>query len=115
MTLALQNATTKKVTDVFSFYNLPSSILNHAQHKVLKAAYGFYTVATSVSLKQLMHDALIIARKLNYDVFNCLDIMDNLEFLRELKFGLGDGHLHYYFYNWKCKQFDPKQVGLVLL
>ncbi len=53
--------------------------------------------------------------QLNYDVFNCLDIMDNMEFLRELKFGLGDGHLQYYLYNWRCTQFTPQQMGLVLL
>jgi glycylpeptide N-tetradecanoyltransferase len=100
---------------VFSFYNLPSSILNNEKYKTLKAAYGFYTVANSVPLKQLMGDALIVAKKLNYDVFNCLDIMDNMDFLRELKFGLGDGNLHYYFYNWMCSQFEPKEVGLVLL
>lgn len=34
---------------------------------------------------------------------------------KELKFGMGDGYLHYYLYNWRCKPFTPEQVGLVLL
>ena len=27
------------------------------------------------------------------DVFNCLDVMENSEFLKDLKFGIGDGKL----------------------
>ncbi|CAF4150279.1 unnamed protein product [Rotaria sordida] len=28
--------------------------------------------------------------------------MDNKEFLEKLKFGVGDGNIQYYIYNWKC-------------
>jgi glycylpeptide N-tetradecanoyltransferase len=48
-------------------------------------------------------------------VFNALDLLDNEEHLKELKFGIGDGHLQYYLYNWRCGKVEPKQVGLVLL
>ena len=38
------------------------------------------------------------------------------EFLRELKFGIGDGHLHYYLYNWRvAKPLVPSEVGLILM
>jgi glycylpeptide N-tetradecanoyltransferase len=47
-----------------------------------------------------MKYALIAAKNLGFDVFNALDIMDNTEFLDELKFAPGDGYLHYYLYNW---------------
>jgi glycylpeptide N-tetradecanoyltransferase len=40
------------------------------------------------------------AKALGFDVFNALDIMDNASFLEELKFGVGDGYLHYYAYNY---------------
>lgn len=46
-----------------------------------------------------------------YDVFNALDLMDNKEFLETLKFGIGDGNLQYYLYNWKCPPIDPEKVG----
>lgn len=46
------------------------------------------------------------------DVFNALDLMDNAKFLEELKFGIGDGNLQYYIYNWKCSQMEPNQVGI---
>lgn len=50
----------------------------------------------------------------NFDVFNALDLMDNSEFLENLKFGIGDGNLQYYLYNWRCPSMTPKKIGLVL-
>ncbi len=40
-----------KITDMVSFYSLPSSILGHPQHTELRAAYLYYTVATVTPLK----------------------------------------------------------------
>ena len=62
----------------------------------------------------LMTDALVMAKKLDFDVFNALDLMENAEFLEKLKFGIGDGNLQYYIYNWRCPSMQPKEVGLVL-
>jgi len=40
----------------------------------------------------------------------------NQEMLKELKFGIGDGHLQYYLYNYSLvKELKPEEVGLVLL
>jgi glycylpeptide N-tetradecanoyltransferase len=104
------------VTDLCSFYTLPSSIIGNPEHKSLKAAYSFYNVATSVPLEQLMTDALILAKQNDFDVFNALDIQHNESFLKDLKFGPGDGFLHYYLYNWRLnKELQPKDVGLVML
>ena len=38
-------------------------------------------------------DALILAKKEDFDVFNALDLMENKSFLENLKFGIGDGNL----------------------
>lgn len=46
----------------------------------------------------------------DYDVFNALDLMENSEFLEELKFGQGDGNLQYYLYNWRCPRMQPEKV-----
>lgn len=46
----------------------------------------------------------------NFDVFNALDLMENDQFLNELKFGKGDGNLQYYLYNWRCPQMPPSKV-----
>ena len=32
-------------------------------------------------------------------------------FLEDLKFGIGDGNLHYYLYNFKCPELTPEQVS----
>lgn len=106
----------REITDFCSFYTLPSTILGNQNYSVLKAAYSFYNVTTTTSLLQLMNDALIVAKQKNYDVFNALDIMQNQSFLKELKFGPGDGHLHYYLYNYRLNaKMGPSQLGLVLL
>eukprot|EP01087_Luapelamoeba_hula_P014795 TRINITY_DN4388_c0_g1_i1.p1 TRINITY_DN4388_c0_g1~~TRINITY_DN4388_c0_g1_i1.p1 ORF type:complete len:407 (-),score=58.27 TRINITY_DN4388_c0_g1_i1:51-1271(-) len=114
-TFVVENPGTKKITDLLSFYSLPSSILGNDTYKTLRAAYSFYNVATSVPLKELMSDALVMANQLGYDVFNCLDLMENKSFLADLKFGPGDGNLHYYLFNWKCKAMQSSELGLVLM
>lgn len=102
------------ITDFVSYYTLPSTVMHHPVHKVLKAAYSFYNVATKATWIDLMNDALISAKQLNFDVFNALDLMDNKEFLEALKFGIGDGNLQYYLYNWRCPSMPPSKIGLVL-
>merc|ERR1711933_116585 len=99
------------VTDLISFYHLPSSVMQNTKHPTLNAAYSFYNVATSVDLKDLMKDALILAKNLKMDVFNALNLMENESFLSELKFGIGDGNLQYYLYNWQCPPMLSKDVG----
>jgi glycylpeptide N-tetradecanoyltransferase len=103
------------VTDFCSYYHLPSSILKHEKHKTLNAIYSYYNVATSIELPELMRDCLIAARDDGCDVFNCLDLMENELFLKPLKFGIGDGKLQYYLYNWMCPEMSPGDVGIVLL
>lgn len=47
-----------------------------------------------------------------FDVFNALDLMENTVFLEKLKFGIGDGNLQYYLYNWKCPPMEPDKVRI---
>mmetsp|Transcript_74711 Transcript_74711/g.163233 ORF Transcript_74711/g.163233 Transcript_74711/m.163233 type:complete len:459 (+) Transcript_74711:97-1473(+) len=103
------------ITDVCSFYKLPSSILGNEKYTQLNAAYSYWNVATTVPLHELMYDALIFAKQNDFDVFNALNVMENDSFLKELKFGVGDGYLQYYLYNWKCPKISPDGIGLVLL
>jgi glycylpeptide N-tetradecanoyltransferase len=107
-TYVVENESTKELTDFFSFYHLPSSILKHEKHKTLRVAYAFYNVANTVSMEELMKNALILAKQKDLDVFNALDIMENEKMLKELKFGVGDGHLHYYLYNWRVPELPPQ-------
>lgn len=103
------------ITDMLSFYTLPSTIIGNDQYSELKAAYMFYTVANTIQVKELMQNALILALSTGHDVFNALDILDNATILRDLKFGIGDGKLRYYLFNWRCPQMEPSEIGLVML
>jgi len=109
-----KDASTGEVTDMISYYTLPSTIVDHPRYKALKAAYSFYNVATKCDLTELMNDALVLARNEEFDVFNALNLMENEQFLEKLKFGIGDGNLNYYLYNWKCPAITAQQIGLVL-
>ena len=102
-------------TDVVSFYGLPSTVLGNPQYNDLKAAYCYYYAANTVSLKDLMQDALVVARDEGFDVFNMLNVMQNMSFQPDLKFGMGDGYLRYYLYNWKFPTIEPKDLGLIML
>uniref|UniRef100_A0A7N0V9G2 Glycylpeptide N-tetradecanoyltransferase n=1 Tax=Kalanchoe fedtschenkoi TaxID=63787 RepID=A0A7N0V9G2_KALFE len=112
----VEDPETHEITDFCSFYTLPSSILGNQNYSTLKAAYSYYNVSTKTPLLQLMNDALIAAKQKDFDVFNALDLMENGTILKELKFGPGDGQLHYYLYNYRIKQaLMPSELGLVLL
>ena len=80
----------------------------------MRAAYLYY-YASEVALtanpnkadmkirfNALINDALILAKKYKFDVFNALTLMDNALFIEQQKFGPGDGQLHYYLYNYKA-------------
>ncbi|XP_075492768.1 glycylpeptide N-tetradecanoyltransferase 1-like isoform X2 [Primulina tabacum] len=112
----VESPDTHEITDFCSFYTLPSSILGNQNYSTLKAAYSYYNVSTKTPLLHLMNDALVVAKKKEFDVFNALDVMQNETFLKELKFGPGDGKLHYYLYNYRLKHvLRASELGLVLL
>jgi glycylpeptide N-tetradecanoyltransferase len=103
------------VTDLVSFYHLPSTVIGHAKHSTLYAAYLYYLVAdVQVPMRTLLADCLVLARDRGIDVVNCLNLMDNAPHLEALKFAVGDGNLQYYLFNWACPQMEPSSLGLVL-
>lgn len=103
------------VSDFFSFYNLPSTVIGNPKYDNLRAAYIFYYGATKMDLKNLINDLLIKARDEKFDVVNCVDILQSATVIDDLKFVPGDGSLHYYFYNWSFPPTPPKEVGFVML
>ena len=68
-----------EITDMFSFYLLPSSILkdNPSHHKTLNAAYSYYNVSKSGRIIEGISNMLVLAQKEGFDVFNCLDLAQN--------------------------------------
>ena len=104
-----------KVSDLISFYCLPSSILKNPNYKKLMAAYSFFNINNSCEFKDLMKCALILAKNENFDVYNCLNIMENESVVKDLLFGQGDGTLKYYLWNFVCPKTEPKDLALVLM
>ncbi|KAJ7452691.1 Myristoyl-CoA:protein N-myristoyltransferase, N-terminal domain-containing protein [Mycena galericulata] len=126
------------ITDFFSMYHLPSSILQSTEHRTLDTVYLYY-YATDVAfesgaeedgrlkarLQTLIGDALVVASQAQMDVFNALTMMDNVPILKDLKFGPGDGYLNFYLYNWRTGKLAGmtdeggvkagKGVGVVML
>jgi glycylpeptide N-tetradecanoyltransferase len=97
-TAALQHPETHAITDFFSFYTLPSTIVAHPRHSLLEAAYLYYYASDTAfvenaddlgllrrRLTDLVGDAIILAEQAKFDVFNALTLMDNPLFLQELK------------------------------
>ncbi|KAI9826743.1 MAG: glycylpeptide N-tetradecanoyltransferase [Sarea resinae] len=113
-TYVVEEPGTHKITDFFSFYCLESSVIGNKKYDNVRAAYLFYyatetafegdgkdMAALKKRLNELVHDALILAKQANFDVFNALTLLDNPLFLEQQKFGAGDGQLHYYLFNYR--------------
>ena len=100
---------------MFSYYYLPSTVLGNEKHDKLIAVCPLYEAATTMNFLELVSDSLIIAKKEGVDLYNTLDVRQFDEVFEPLKFGQGNGFLHYYFYNWKCPFMEAKQVGMVLI
>ncbi|KAJ5096866.1 Glycylpeptide N-tetradecanoyltransferase [Penicillium angulare] len=103
----VEHPETQEITDVVSFYAIESAALSHSQHNVIRTAYLYYYASTESTqnlqqrLQGLINDALISAKKAQFDVFNALRLQDNDLFLEKLRFGRGDGQLNYYLFNYR--------------
>ena len=107
-----------EVTDFVSFYTLNSSIIGHEKYNKLSAAYAFYNFTVSNDgerLKDLIRDALIIAKQRNFDVFNMTEVLQHKKVTGELLFKPGDGLLAHYLYNWRIKAINASDIGIVLV
>jgi len=108
----VEDPSTHKITDFFSFYNLASTAINNKKHKFVNAAYLYYYATEAAfdsdksklkpQINLLIKDALIMAKKAKFDVLNGLTLLDNPLFLEEQLFGAGDGDLHFYLYNYRA-------------
>jgi len=82
----------------------------------------YYGLGGQNKLTELMKYTLLYAKEMcptSFDVFNCLKVMDNETFLDECKFGMGDGILNYYLYNYALAAnngfVESKKIGVVLI
>jgi glycylpeptide N-tetradecanoyltransferase len=120
-----QEPSTGRITDFFSFYSLPSTIINNPKHDILEAAYLFY-YATDVAFQKgiddendgrlknrlldLMGDALIVADQAKFDVFNALTLMDNVVILEDLKVRTCFLGIKWLLYSFSSRSSAPETV-----
>jgi glycylpeptide N-tetradecanoyltransferase len=102
-----QDPQTHLITEFFSFYSLPSTIINNTKYPTLEAAYLYYYATETAfepeseisgqlkkKTQSLIGDALIIANEAGFDVFNALTLMDNVPIMQDLKVSLPNPHCY---------------------
>ncbi len=99
----------KEVTDIISFYSLPSKVIRTNYY--INAVYSWYNIGSTLITSALIKDALILAKIKGFDTYKCMNIMENCNILRELKFMETDGTLHYFSYNLSMKHIQNDKMG----
>ena len=126
------------VTDLISFYSVPSLILGEAEREsaaqhaaealsaegeagttagAVNNAYLYYTVATSMPRPDLIRAGLILAKEMGFDAFTALGIGGLPQALKEpqCNFTIGTGILRYYLFNWQGLAKPEELIGFVAL
>lgn len=104
--------TNDQITDFLSYYLLKTTVIGTSTD--ILSAYSYYSGTTTLTRKEMMEDALILAKTEGCDVFTSMDATHNEEWLKSLRFIIGTGRSHYYIYNWQCREIPPGEVGLIL-
>ncbi|KAG6837290.1 hypothetical protein H0H93_011892 [Arthromyces matolae] len=116
LNIRFKDPETHKITDFFSFYSLPSTVIGNTKFPVLEAAYLFYygtetafldgteeTGELKKRLETVIGDALVVANNAGFDVFNALTLMDNVPILQDLKASQLDTQL--------CRKFSLNHIS----
>lgn len=110
-----------EILDFFSYYNLPSYVIaseiNNKLPKFINAVYMHTYTSLNVTQLTIFKSAVLCAYEEGYDVFNCTDIMENIDILFDnfSKFCKGSGYLYYNFYNLTCPEVSPRQICKITL
>lgn len=104
-----------KVTDMLSYYFIPSKLSNETRHTELKKAYVYYYFNTVTDLERLMDNGLYLMKKKNIDMVNAMKQYNNYKFFDKLKFKEGTGELNFYFYNWSCPTVNYNDMAIIMV
>ena len=105
------------ITDFISFYKIDADVNNENENW----SYIYFNVATSMSSKELMENAIILSKQSGMDCYICNTIMDYESACKELHFysNIEDdnsyGSLKYYFNNFVCPETGAKDISLILI
>ncbi len=70
---------------------------------------------SSISMKDLLKTAIILAKKNNFDAFHCLDYKEYSNYFKELLFMEKIGKMKYYFYNFVCPDTPIDDISLIFI
>jgi glycylpeptide N-tetradecanoyltransferase len=96
----------------FSFYTIPSTVLNQDTHNCVNGAYSFYHFHPKDNALDMYRNMIYFAKNTGHDVLNTLSAIPVDPTLRFVK---GTGELHYYLFNWQCKHVEPENIAVVLV
>lgn len=120
---------TKQIIGIYSIYNISSRLLfdNKHSHINFSNLYYYYYDKNYISIDHIIKESVILSKKYDYDVFTCLNTMDNKHITPSFIHYTSvpseqDGainkdysnRLYFYFYNYICNDIKPEDLGLLL-
>ncbi|KAF7683981.1 Glycylpeptide N-tetradecanoyltransferase 2 [Astathelohania contejeani] len=100
------------ITEFGSFYHLNSLIIGKNIKEIPTAYLYIYSTDNHINF---IEELIALSSKEGCILFNCLDIMQNKRFIKDLNFLPGDGFLNYYFFNCNAEIMDSSDIGFILV
>lgn len=104
-----------KITDMLSFYFIPSKLNKKYKYTDVTKAYIYYYFYTQTDLVKLVENGIYLMKKKKIDMINLMKQYDNDKFIDTLKFNEGNIDLNFYFYNWQCPQIEQNDMAIVMV
>ena len=109
-----------QVTDFFSYYSVPSNIVQKGEIVgEIKNGYLYYMANTSVTRKEMVHLMLVCAKNEGFDVATVLAtsglVADCVTEEHGNRFVKGTGLLRYYLFNWQGPPMDDHEVAFIAI
>ena len=111
-----------KITDFCSFYTIQRTILNNqnnnssnSKYKKINFAYELINCNNSISMKELLRSAVILAKQNNFDAYHCINYKENADNFKELLFMEKIGKMKYHLYNFVYPETNIDDVSLMFI
>ena len=112
-----------KITDFCSFYSIQRTILNQNKigentsnkYKKINFAYELINFNTSISMKELLRSAVILAKQNGFDAYHCIDYKENSDNFKELLFMEKIGKMKYYLYNFVVPETSIDDFSMIFI
>ena len=112
-----------KITDFCSFYSIQRTILNQNKigenasnkYKKINFAYELINFNTSISMKELLRSAVILAKQNGFDAYHCIDYKENSDNFKELLFMEKIGKMKYYLYNFVVPETSIDDFSMMFI